>query len=63
MTFTEHQLVRLTRALPEVGLVVGAVGAVVGVYGNGGYEVEFTDNTGATAAVATLSEADLRPVD
>lgn len=62
--FAEHQLVRLTRALPGVGLAVGAVGAVVGVYGNGGgYEVEFTDNTGATIAVTTVSEADLRPVD
>lgn len=39
----------------------GDVGTVVGVYGNGGYEVEFMAGDGHTIAVVTLSETDIRP--
>ncbi len=58
----ELQRVALVGAVPDAGLVAGAVGTVVGDYGNGGYEVEFTDADGHTLAVQTLAEADIRPV-
>lgn len=58
--YTEHELVVLTRDLPHEGLITGDVGTVVGSYGNGGYEVEFTTADGHTLAVATLAEADIR---
>lgn len=57
--FPEHSSVTLLRDLPAEGLVAGAVGTVVGSYGNGGYEVEFTEGE-HTAAVVTLGEDDIR---
>jgi hypothetical protein len=42
MNMSEHDVVVLTRDLPEHGLRAGDVGAVVHVYSNGkAYEVEF----------------------
>lgn len=58
--YAEHELVVLTRDVPADGLFAGDVGTVVGSYGNGGYEVEFTTADGQTLAVVTLSEADIR---
>ena len=61
--YREHQRAALFRDVADVGLAAGTVGPVVGVYGNGGYEVEFVDSdTGDTIAVVTLSEQDLRPI-
>lgn len=57
----EHDVVVLRRDLPDCGLVKDDVGAVVGVYGSGGYEVEFTTAEGNTLAVVTLAETDIRP--
>ena len=57
----EHGVVVLARDLPDCGLVTGDVGAVVGVYGSGGYEVEFTAHEGETLAVVSLAEGDIRP--
>lgn len=59
--FREHDLVVLRHDLPDQGLLKDDVGAVVGVYGSGGYEVEFTAADGATVAVVTLSDDDVRP--
>ena len=59
--YTEHEVVVLTRDLPAEGLVAGDVGAVVGRYESGGYEVEFTAADGTTFAVVTLSGGDIRP--
>jgi Domain of unknown function (DUF4926) len=58
--FEEHEVVVLRRDQPEVGLVAGDMGAVVGVYGSGGYEVEFTASGGETVAVMTLGEDAIR---
>lgn len=58
--YTEHELVVLIRDVPADGLLSGDVGTVVGVYGNGGYEVEFATGDGHAFAVATLAEADIR---
>lgn len=59
--YKEHDVVVLKRHLPDCGLVKGDVGAVVGVYRSGGYEVEFTAPEGETVAVVTLAEEDIRP--
>jgi hypothetical protein len=59
--FREHQMVELTR--PVGGTAAGTRGVVVGVYGNGGYEVEFIDDGGETVDVVTVAAADLRAVD
>lgn len=59
--FQEHESVELTRDLPESGLVVGAHGAIVMVYGEGEWlEVEFFADDGATVDVVTVAAADLR---
>jgi hypothetical protein len=59
--YAEHDVVVLTRDLPEKGLLAGDVGAVVGRYAAGGYEVEFTGADGSTIAVVTLAGDDIRP--
>ncbi len=62
MSINEHDLVVLTRDLPEHGLRVGDVGTAVHVYGNAaGYEVEFITATGKTVAVVTLAANAIRP--
>lgn len=58
----EHDLLVLTRDLPEAGLEAGDVGVVVAVYEEGGVEMEFVSADGATLAVLTLTGADVRPM-
>jgi len=59
--FNELDTVVLARDLNELGLARGDVGAVVHVYeDNKAYEVEFVTGAGKTAAVATLTNADIR---
>lgn len=57
----EHDVVVLTRDLPDEGLLAGDVGAVVGHYAAGGYEVEFTAADGSTVAVVTVGDDAIRP--
>ena len=59
----ELDTVVLRRALPELGLVEGDVGAIVCEYGPDGFEVEFVTGAGKTLAVVTLEAGDLRPID
>jgi hypothetical protein len=59
--YAEHDVVVLTRDLTDEGLLAGDVGAVVGRYAAGGYEVEFTAADGSTIAVVTLAGDDIRP--
>jgi hypothetical protein len=60
----EHDVVVLTRPLPDHGLVAGDVGAVVHIYGEGrGFEVEFVSGGGDTVAVVTLKPEDVRRFD
>ncbi|MCE5291829.1 MAG: DUF4926 domain-containing protein [Nocardiaceae bacterium] len=58
--YAEHEVVVLTRDLPAEALLAGDVGAIVGIYASGGYEVEFTAADGTTFAVVTLSDDDIR---
>ena len=63
MTIAEHDLVVLTRHLPEHRLRAGDVGAVVHVYSqDAAYEVEFVTGGGQTLPVETLDPADVRPL-
>ena len=52
----------LNRDLPEHGLRVGDLGAVVELYGADGLDVEFVQASGKTKALVTLKLADVRPV-
>jgi hypothetical protein len=55
--------VALAADLPEHGLTVGDVGAVVHVYEGGrSYQVEFTTYDGRTVAVAKVSADQIRPL-
>ena len=58
----EFDTVVLTHDLPSVHLRTGDIGAIVHRYPPGGYEVEFVAGGGDTAAVLTLSDADVRPL-
>ena len=59
----ELDVVVLTRDLAEHGLRRGDIGAIVHNYtDDAAYEVEFVTAAGATVAVMTLEEADVRPV-
>jgi hypothetical protein len=58
----EHDLVVLTRSLPEHELEAGDVGVAVMVHPGGGYEVEFVSASGRALAVLTLGASDLRPM-
>ena len=59
----EHDIVVLTRDLPDERLVSGDTGTVVLVHGAGkAFEVEFTTLAGDTIAVVTVDAEDLRPI-
>jgi uncharacterized protein DUF4926 len=54
MKFDFLDTVVLNRDLPQHGLRVGDVGAVVELYGTTGVEVEFVQPSGATKALVTF---------
>jgi hypothetical protein len=59
----ELECVALAADLPDYGLTVGDVGAVVHVYDGGrSYQVEFTSFDGRTVAVAKVSADQIRPL-
>jgi hypothetical protein len=60
----EHDTVVLTRSLPDRGLQVGDVGAIVHIYEDQqGFEVEFVTGDGETVAVVTVKPGDVRRLD
>jgi len=59
----EHDRVILTSDLPADGLKAGDVGTVIHIHGKDeAFEVEFMTLHGETAAIATLSASQTRPV-
>jgi hypothetical protein len=63
MMLHEHDVIVLTRDVPEHVLRSGDVGAVVHVYADGkAYEIEFVTGSGHTLAVETFESADIRPI-
>lgn len=62
MTYRELDTVVLTRDLPEHGLRVGDLGAIVHLHASKALEVEFVRASDQTQALVTLAAADVRPV-
>lgn len=61
MKYRLLEVVELLRDLPEYGLHAGSIGAIVEVYGNDCYEVEFANERGETLALPVLKpETDFR---
>ncbi len=59
----EHDIVVLTRDLPEEGLAAGDAGTVVHIHDAGaGYEVEFMTLSGRTITVTTVMASQVRAV-
>ena len=54
-----HSVVAILQDLPEEGLVRGQVGTIVENWAPGVYEVEFSDDTGRTYAMAALQAGQL----
>jgi hypothetical protein len=64
MPIKEHDAVVLSRPLPEHGLQIGDVGAVVFVHRNNeAYEAEFIAGDGNAVGVVTLKPEDIRRLD
>jgi len=63
VTFAALDPVVLVRDLTDHGLARGDLGAVVEVYDQRTYEVEFVTAGGSTRALVTLDGRDLRRVD
>lgn len=63
MTFREHDVVVLTRDVPEHGLRRGDVGTIVHLHSHDAFEVEFISASGRTHAVITLTAADVRAAE
>jgi hypothetical protein len=61
--FEELECVVLAHDVPEHGLRAGDVGTIVQIYAEGGVEVEFVRGSGATQALLTLKEHDIRKID
>ena len=60
----EHDSAVLSRPLPEHGLLIGVVNAVVFVHRNNeAYEVEFIAGDGNTVGVVTLKPEAIRRLD
>jgi hypothetical protein len=62
MEYSSLDTVVLNRDLPEHGLKVGDLGAIVETYEPDGIEVEFVTASGRTGALLTLSVGDVRHV-
>jgi hypothetical protein len=64
-TYSELDVVRLARDIPEKGLRKGMVGTIVLVLErpDRAYEVEVADNQGRTVAQVTVTAEQLEPFD
>ena len=62
MNYKLLDTVVLDRNLPQHGLRIGDLGAVVEVYEPEGLDVEFVTASGKTQALVTLNVKDVRPV-
>jgi hypothetical protein len=60
--FVLHQTVALTHDIPDAGLQLGDLGAVVAVLDPGHLEVEFVAASGRTQSLLTLSTTSIRAI-
>lgn len=63
MIFKKLECVVLSHDISEHGLREGDLGTVVGIYPQGGVEIEFVRGSGATQVLLTLSAQDIREID
>jgi hypothetical protein len=63
MKFKKLEVVVLAHDIPKHGLRAGDLGTLVEIYPGGGVEIEFVRGSGATQALLTLSEQDIRKID
>lgn len=63
MKFEKLECIVLSHDIRKQGLREGDLGTVVEIYPGGGVEVEFVRGSGATQALLTLSEQDIRKID
>jgi hypothetical protein len=63
MTLEPYSLVELvTDHYQERGVSVGAIGTILEVYNDGGYEVEFSQLDGTTIAWFAVSQTEVKPL-
>jgi hypothetical protein len=62
MRYRVLDTVVLDRDVPDLGLRMGDLGAVVEVYEPDGLDVEFVLASGRTAGMLTLTAQDVRPI-
>jgi hypothetical protein len=60
--FVLHQTVALTHDIPEAGLQLGDLGAVVAIHDPATVKVEFVAASGRTQSLLTLSRSSLRAI-
>ena len=58
----ELETIVLKHDVKEHGLKAGDIGAIVHIYKENAFEVEFCTGDGGTVAVLTLSKADVRKI-
>jgi hypothetical protein len=63
MKFEKLEIVVLAHDITGHGLRAGDLGTVVEIYPKGGVEIEFVKGSGATQALLTLNERDIRKID
>jgi len=63
VNFEKVECVVLAHDVTEHGLLAGDLGTIVEIYPGGGLEVEFVRGSGATQALLTLNERDVRKID
>jgi hypothetical protein len=63
MKFEKLEIVVLTHDIPQYGLRKGDIGTIIELYPEDGVEIEFVRGSGATQALLTLCEHDIRKID
>lgn len=64
MAFDNYtQVILLTDRYKDQGVAAGAFGFIIEVWGDGFYEVDFSDKDGITIALLDLNESEIAPVD
>ena len=60
--YKEHEIVALTKDIPEYGLCIDDIGTIVACYSSKAVEVEFITAEGNTISVVTLKTEEVRPL-